>query len=60
MTAEPRETRVPSGSLALGAAHELAVQLARGAGHWWRHSGAGLNRVLTVTYLDTLGFPRLA
>jgi RNA-directed DNA polymerase len=45
---------------ALGASHELAVQLARGAGHWWRHSEAGLNRILTVTYFDNLGFPRLA
>ena len=45
---------------ALGASHQLAVQAARGAGHWWRHSEAGLNRVLTVTYFDNLGFPRLA
>jgi RNA-directed DNA polymerase len=53
-------TTVYSRLRALGASHEVAVQLARGAGHWWRHSGAGLNRVLTVTYFDTLGFPRLA
>ncbi|MBW4048997.1 MAG: group II intron reverse transcriptase/maturase [Proteobacteria bacterium] len=45
---------------ALGASHELAAMIAGGAGHWWRHSEAGLNRVLTVQYFDSLGFPRLA
>lgn len=44
---------------ALGATHELAVQIAGGAGHWWRHSEAGLNRVLTVKYFAELGVPRL-
>jgi RNA-directed DNA polymerase len=43
----------------LGASHELAAQIAGGAGHWWRHSQAGLNRVLTVKYFDNLGIPRL-
>ena len=43
----------------LGASHELAAQIAGGAGHWWSHSEAGLNRVLTVKYFDELGFPRL-
>jgi RNA-directed DNA polymerase len=33
--------------------------MAGGAGHWWRHSEAGLNRILTVKYFDSLGFPRL-
>jgi RNA-directed DNA polymerase len=45
---------------ALGASHELAAMIAGGAGHWWRHSESGLNRVLTVQYFDRLGFPRLA
>jgi RNA-directed DNA polymerase len=43
----------------LGAPHELAAQIAGGAGHWWGHSEAGLNRVLTVKYFDNLGIPRL-
>jgi len=43
----------------LGATHELAAQIAGGVGHWWRHSQAGLNRVLTVKYFDDLGIPRL-
>jgi RNA-directed DNA polymerase len=43
----------------LGATHELAVLAAGGAGHWWKHSEAGLNRILTVTYFDAIGIPRL-
>jgi RNA-directed DNA polymerase len=43
----------------LGATHELAARMAGGAGHWWSHSEAGLNRVLTVKYFDNLGIPRL-
>lgn len=43
----------------LGAPHELATKMAGGAGHWWGHSEAGLNRVLTVKYFDELGIPRL-
>lgn len=43
----------------LGASHDMAVLLAGGAGSWWGHSGAGMNRVLTVEYFDGLGFPRL-
>ncbi len=43
----------------LGASHELAALIAGGTGRWWRHSEAGLNRVLTVKYFDDLGFPRL-
>lgn len=44
----------------LGAIHEQAALMAGGAGHWWRHSEAGLNRILTIDYFDALGFPRLA
>jgi len=43
----------------LGAPHELAATVAGGAGHWWGHSEAGLNRVLTVQYFDGLGLPPL-
>jgi len=46
-------TTVYSRLRALGATHELAAQIAGGAGHWWGHSEAGLNRVLTVKYLDS-------
>ena len=52
-------TTVYSRLRALGATHELAAQIAGGAGHWWGHSEAGLNRVLTVKYFDELGIPRL-
>ena len=52
-------TTVYSRLRALGANHELAAQIAGGAGHWWSHSEAGLNRVLTVKYFDALGIPRL-
>lgn len=52
-------TTVYSRLRSLGASHELAAQIAGGAGHWWGHSEAGLNRVLTVKYFDELGFPRL-
>jgi RNA-directed DNA polymerase len=44
---------------ALGATHELAALIAGGAGSWWGHSEAGLNRILTIKYFDGLGFPRL-
>lgn len=52
-------TTVYSRLRGLGATHELAALIAGGAGHWWRHSEAGLNRILTVKYFDELGFPRL-
>ena len=52
-------TTVYSRLRALGATHESAAQIAGGAGHWWGHSEAGLNRVLTVKYFDELGIPRL-
>lgn len=42
----------------LGASHEFAALIAGGAGHWWGHSEAGLNGILTVKYFDELGFPR--
>ncbi|EFA3718236.1 group II intron reverse transcriptase/maturase [Escherichia coli] len=44
----------------LGAPHEQAALMAGGVGYWWRHSEAGLNRILTVDYFDALGFLRLA
>jgi RNA-directed DNA polymerase len=44
---------------ALGADHDLARLMANGTKRWWGHSEAGLNRILTVKYFDSLGFPRL-
>lgn len=52
-------TTVYSRLRSLGASHDLAALIAGGAGSWWSHSEAGLNRVLTVRYFDELGFPRL-
>lgn len=52
-------TTVYSRLRGLGATHELAMQIAGGAGHWRGHSEAGLNRVLIVKYFDDLDFPRL-
>jgi RNA-directed DNA polymerase len=43
----------------LGTSHKLAALMAGGTGSWWGHSEAGLNRVLTVKYFDSIGFPRL-
>lgn len=53
-------TTVYSRLRSLGATHEQAALMAGGAGHWWRHSEAGFNRILTVDYFDALGCPRLA
>ena len=44
---------------ALGADDNLAKRMACGTRHWWGHSEAGLNYILTVKYFATLGFPRL-
>jgi RNA-directed DNA polymerase len=52
-------TTIYSRLRALGATPELAALMAGGAGHWWGHSEAGLNRILTVKYFDGLGIPRL-
>ena len=44
---------------ALGAAAEVAQQVAANSRRWWRNSGGALNRVLTIRYFDRLGMPRL-
>ena len=46
----------------LGASEELAAQAAAdGCGRWWRRSQySSLNKVLTVSYFDSLGVPRLS
>ena len=38
---------------------ELAAQIAGGAGHWWKHSEAGFNRILALKYFGGLGIPLL-
>jgi RNA-directed DNA polymerase len=43
----------------LGAMHEVAVKVAAFGTHWWRASRSDLHRVLTTSYFDSLGIPRL-
>ena len=45
--------------LKMGASHELAVMAASRVQSWWHHSQSALNEVLTVSYFDRLGVPRL-
>ena len=46
----------------LGASEELAAMVAaEGCRRWWRRSQySSLNKVLTVSYFDSLGVPRLS
>ncbi len=46
--------------MARGAAHEVAKQVAANSRRWWRNSAKLLNRVLTISYFDQLGLPRLS
>jgi RNA-directed DNA polymerase len=43
----------------LGAAQDVAVKVASIGTHWWRASRSELHRVLTTSYFDSLGIPRL-
>lgn len=45
---------------ALGAAHDVARQVAANSHRWWRNSGKLLNRVLPIAWFDRLGLPRLS
>jgi RNA-directed DNA polymerase len=45
---------------ALGASCSVAHQVAANSRRWWRNSGNGLNSVLTISYFDRLGMPRLS
>jgi len=46
---------------ALGAAHDVARQVAANSCRWWRNSGSKpLNGVLSITWFDRLGLPRLS
>ena len=46
--------------LALGASHEEAAHAAKGGKGWWYRSQSLLNKVLTASYFDSLGVPRLS
>jgi RNA-directed DNA polymerase len=43
----------------LGATHELAALVAGAGNRWWHCSLSDVHRVLTVSYFDSLGIPRL-
>ena len=45
--------------LKLGAKRWVALQVAGNSCRWWHNSRLGLNSVLTITYFDRLGMPRL-
>jgi len=45
---------------ALGASTEVARRVAANSRRWWRNSGMLLNSVLTQSWMDKLGIPRLA
>ena len=46
--------------LALGASADVARQIAANSRRWWRNSAKLLNSVLTISYFDRLGLPRLS
>ncbi len=46
--------------LALGASPKVALLVAKNSRCWWRNSRMALNSVLTITYFDRLGVPRLS
>jgi RNA-directed DNA polymerase len=45
---------------AKGASVEVAAQVAGNARRWWRNSAMLVNSVLTISYFDRLGLPRLS
>ena len=45
---------------ALGAADNVAQQVAASSRRWWRNSLSLLNTVLTIAYFDKLGMPRMS
>jgi len=45
---------------AMGATPEVARRVAGNSRCWWRNSGMLLNSVLTITWADRMGMPRLA
>jgi RNA-directed DNA polymerase len=55
-----RGTTIYRELLGLGAAPQVARQVAANSRSWWRNSGKALNRVLTIAWFDRLGLPRLS
>ena len=45
---------------ALGASAQVAKRIAANSRRWWRNSAMLLNSVLTISYFDRLGLPRLS
>ncbi|MDQ1831755.1 group II intron reverse transcriptase/maturase, partial [Massilia sp. CCM 9029] len=43
----------------LGAKPKVALLVAKNSRRWWRNSAMALNNVLTISYFDRLGMPRL-
>lgn len=52
-------TAIYRGLRRLGATHELAALVAGAGNRWWHCSLSDIHRVLTVSYFDNLGIPRL-
>ncbi len=46
--------------IALGAKSDVAQRVAANSRRWWRNSGMLLNAVLTLSWADQLGLPRLS
>jgi len=44
----------------LGASVEVASRIAGNARSWWCNSHRGLNKVLSVSYFDSLGIPKFS
>jgi RNA-directed DNA polymerase len=44
----------------LGASVEVAARVAGNVRSWWRNSHLGLNKVLSVSYFDSLGVPKFS
>ncbi|SIT39126.1 hypothetical protein BN2476_210054 [Paraburkholderia piptadeniae] len=59
-TGQKRGTTMYRELRALGAAHDVARQVAANSHRWWRNSGKLLNGVLTIAWFDRLGLPRLS
>jgi RNA-directed DNA polymerase len=45
---------------AMGASTEVARKVAANSRRWWHNSAMLLNSVLTLSWFDSLGLPRLA
>ena len=46
--------------LAFGASAKVALLAAKNSRRWWHNSRMALNNVLTITYFDRLGMPRVS